>query len=198
MARNVVTARGAQVVFEGLPELQAKMAELMNRATGQEVKKIWMQAALVLRDAARDYAPIAAGPITHYEKGQPQRTIKPGLLRAAIFAAYGKPEAPNVLVGVNDKMAPHAHWLEFGNARIPAQPYLRPALVLMRSACVEIIADGYRRLLFEGGAIQSPSAPEGEVDIPTVTEGKITSVRDRAKAAFAQRRAGISKGKFIK
>jgi HK97 gp10 family phage protein len=198
MARRVVTSRGAQVQFEGLPELQAKMAELMSRATGKEVKKIWMQAALVLRDAARDYAPIAPGPVTHYEKGQPPRIIQPGALQAAIFAAYGKEDAPDVLVGVNDKQAPHAHWLEFGNARIPAQPYMRPALVLMRSTCVQIIADGYRRLLFEGGAIASPSAPEGEIDAPTVTEGRIRAVRERAKAAFSKRGQGISKGKFIK
>src|SRR3954464_13532801 len=117
MARNVITSKGRQVRIEGLAELQNNVATLMSRATGKEVKKIWMQAALDLRDAARDYAPVAKEDIVHYEKGQPKRIIKTGALRAAIFAAYGETDKPNVLVGVNRRMAPHNEWLEFGNSR---------------------------------------------------------------------------------
>src|SRR4051812_34778253 len=117
MPRNVITRKGKQVQIEGLDQLQNNIAALMSRATGKEVKKIWMQAALDLRDAARDYAPVAKEPIKHYEKGQPMRIIQPGALRAAIFAAYGEPDKPNVLVGVNRRMAPHNKWIEFGNSR---------------------------------------------------------------------------------
>lgn len=160
----------------------------MSRATGQEVKKIWMQAALDLRDSARDFAPVAKAPIIHYEAGKPPRTIQPGALRSAIFAAYGEPEKPNVLVGVNYKIAPHAHWLEFGNVRIPAQPYMRPALTLMRSACVATIAEGYRRLLIDNASIPEPSSTGGNVPIPAVTDAKITRVRERAKRIWQQKK----------
>lgn len=195
MARSVITSKGRQVQVEGLDKLQANIAKLMSRATGKEVKKIWMQAALELRDAARDYAPIAKGPITHYEKGQPKRTIMPGALRAAIFAAYGEDSKPNVLVGVNYKIAPHAHWIEFGNSRIPAQPYMRPALSSMRSRCVSIIADGYRTLLIEGGSIAEPSSIGGIVPLPNISEG-IARVRAKAAKTWAEKKAaGLVPGK---
>jgi HK97 gp10 family phage protein len=188
MARNVITSKGRQVRIEGLAELQNNVATLMSRATGKEVKKIWMQAALDLRDAARDYAPIAKEDIVHYEKGQPKRIIKPGALRAAIFAAYGERDKPNVLVGVSFRAAPHAHWIEFGNSRIPPQPYMRPALSLMRSSCVSTIAEGYRRLLIENQMPAEPSSSGGGVKPPTVTPGGIAKVRDRAKQAYQQKR----------
>lgn len=202
MARTLVTRRGRQVQIEGLEKLQANIADLMSRATGKEVKKIWMQAALILRDTAIEYAPMAKGPITHYEKGQPKRIIEPGALKAAIFAAYGKPDAPNVLVGVHFKPgndlpgAPHAHWIEFGNSRIPAQPFMRPALSSSRSACVAAIADGYRTLLIERGSIPEPSSRNGNVPSPSVTQEQITRIRQRAAGIWAQKKAqGLVPGK---
>lgn len=195
MARSVITPRGRQVRIEGLAELQNNIATLMSRATGKEVKKIWMQAALDLRDAARDYAPVAKEPITHYEKGQPPRTIQPGALRAAIFAAYGETDKPNVLVGVSYRKAPHAHWVEFGNARMAAQPYMRPALSLMRSDCVATIAEGYRKLLIDNEMPAEPSSLGGSVPEPSVTEGRVAAVRSRAAQTWAAKRAqGLTPG----
>lgn len=187
MARRIVTPKGRQVRIEGLAELREKAAVIISRAVGKDVKKIWMQAALELRDAAREYAPVAAGPITHYAKGQPPQTIMPGALKAAIFAAYGKDSAPDVLVGVNYKIAPHAHWLEFGNSRIPPQPYMRPAISLMRARAVQIIADGYRTLLIENGSVSEPTSPDGRIDPPVISEKRIRAVRERAVRAWAQK-----------
>lgn len=143
MARSLATPKNKLVVAEGLGELQAKISRVIDRASGKEVKRIWMGGALVLRDEARDLAPSLKRP----KKGRVA-----GLLRAAIYAAYGDPSKPNVLVGVNYKMAPHAHWLEFGNSRIPAQPYMRPALLATRAKVIAIIAGGYRDLIDKAGA----------------------------------------------
>lgn len=196
MARNLVTRGGKAAQIEGIPELQEKISAIINRATGDQVKKIWMQAALEMRDAARDYCPVAPGPITHYEKGKPPRIIPPGLLKSAIFAAYGERDKPDVLMGVNHRIAPHAHWLEFGNSRIPAQPYMRPAISLMRSTCVQIIADGYRKLLIEGGSISDPTSPSGNIPVPEVTEASRTRVRGRAKQIWQSKRgAGLRPGR---
>lgn len=195
MARSVITTKGRQVQIEGLAELQSNIANLMSRATGTEVKKIWMQAALDLRDAARDYAPIAKQDIVHYEKGQPKRIIRPGALRAAIFAAYGEPDKPNVLVGVNRRIAPHGYWIEFGNARIPAQPYMRPALSLMRSDCVATIAEGYRKLLIENEMPAEPRSAKGSVAEPFVSVEGVSSVRSKAAKTWAEKRAqGLTPG----
>lgn len=187
MARNIITPKGKQVQVEGLQDLNEKVGELMNRAVGKDVKKIWMQGALELRDAAREYAPVHDGPITYYSNGQDARTVQPGALRAAIFAAYGEDDKPNVLVGANYRIAPHCHWIEYGNSRVAAQPYMRPAISLMRSRIVSIIADGYRQLLIENGSIQEPTSPDGPIDPPAVTQKAIQKVRSRALAKFKQK-----------
>jgi hypothetical protein len=186
MARQIITPKGKQVNIEGLAELNDKLSELMDRSTAQEVKKIWMQAGLELRDAAREYAPIAEHEITYYKAGQAARTIQPGALRAAIFAAYGEDEKQNILVGANYNIAPHCHWIEYGNTRIAAQPYMRPAITLMRDRMVSIIADGYRKLLIENGSIPEPDALDGPIPPPAVTEKAIQKVRARAQAKFNQ------------
>lgn len=143
MARSVITPKGAAARIEGLPELQAKMAKIIDSSSGIEAKHVWMKAALVLRDEARDLAPVLK---------KPKKGHIAGLLKSAIFAAYGDPAKPNVLVGVNYRIAPHAHWVEFGNAHMPAQPFMRPALTATRSMCVAIIAEGYRKLIEESAA----------------------------------------------
>lgn len=201
MPRRLITSRGRQVTIEGLDKLQENIAELMSRATGKEVKKIWMQAALELRDTAIDYAPIAKETIVHYVNGE-KREIEPGALKAAIFAAYGTPTEPNVLVGVHYQPgkglpgAPHAHWIEFGNSRIPAQPYMRPALSVSRSACVAIIADGYRTLLIDQGSVAEPSSRLGNVPVPNVTQSMIHAVRAKAAKTWAEKKAaGLVPGK---
>jgi HK97 gp10 family phage protein len=166
MARRIITPKGKSVRLEGLPELQAKISAIIDRSTGREVKKIHMGGALVLRDEARDLAPILQKP----KKGRVA-----GLLRSAIFAAYGKESTPDVLVGVNYRIAPHAHWLEFGNVRIPAQPYMRPAITATRSKIVAVIAEGYRKLLIDGTSVGEPSSPGGAVPVPANPFGKTTS-----------------------
>lgn len=144
MARSLATPKNKLVVAEGLGELQAKISRVIDRTGGKEAKRIWMGGALVLRDEARDLAPVLQKP----KKGRVA-----GLLRSAIYAAYGDPTKPNVIVGVNYKIAPHAHFVEYGTKRgMPAQPFMRPALAATRAKVISIIAEGYRKLIDEAGA----------------------------------------------
>jgi len=143
MARSVVTKKGKAVQIEGLLELQERVADILDRTTGKAIKRVYMGAALVLRDEARDLAP---------ELKKPKKGRVPGLLKSAIRAAYGDPTKPNVLVFVDYRIAPHAHLVEFGTVKMQAQPYMRPALAAARSKCVNIIADGFRELIEESSA----------------------------------------------
>lgn len=153
MPRRVVTSKGKAVRLEGLAELQEKLAASLNRSNAKEIKHIHMGAALVLRDEARDLAPVIK------DASKNKKAIS-GRLKQAIFAAYGKPESPYVLVGVNYTMAGYAWWCEFGTGTrawksgkntgtMTAQPYMRPALTAVRAKCVSIIAEGYRKLLID-------------------------------------------------
>lgn len=71
---------------------------------------------------------------------------KSGLLKSAIYRAHSKDNSTDKKityhVGVNKGKAPHWHWIEFGNSRIPAQPYIRPAADKMSEA----VAAGMSRI----------------------------------------------------
>ena len=141
MARRVLTKKGKAVQWEGLAELSDNINTLLEVVggrqagrIGKEVKNVLMGAALVVRDEARDLAP-----------------VRTGLLREAIFANYGDEQKPDVLVGVNHKMAPHSHLVEYGarGGEMPAQPFLRPAIAAARPAVAKIVADGLKKIISE-------------------------------------------------
>ena len=139
--RNILTKRGAAVRWEGLPEINRNVDRLLSQMghregqkTGDKVKRVLMGAALTVRDEARDMVP-----------------VRTGKLRSAIFAAYGDERKSDVLVGVNHRIAPHAHLVEFGSrgGKQPAQPYMRPAITATRGKVANIVADGLRKILDE-------------------------------------------------
>ena len=129
-------------VFAGLDRLagplRVSLARSMAVAGGQ-----------VLRDEAKQLAPIG-------EDG-PGISPYPGALRDAIYLAYRDTRSTDdrvvYSVSWNSKLAPHAHWIEFGHWRVnelvpigagglwiatddrletpkwvPAQPFMRPAM----------------------------------------------------------------------
>jgi HK97 gp10 family phage protein len=139
--RNVLTKKGKAVRWEGIPELQrnvdailAKVGHRQGQEVGREVKRVLMGAALVVRDEAKDLVP-----------------VKTGLLKSAIFAAYGDERKADVLVGVNRKIAPHAHLVEFGASHSAAHPFMRPAITATRAKVANVVADGMKKLLQEIG-----------------------------------------------
>ncbi len=101
--------------FEGVDELIEALDKVASAVSGQEVKEgLMKRVGIPLRDKARAMAP-----------------VKTGELRRAIYAAYGDENKPTILVGVNYKIAPHAHLVEFGHAGphpAPPHPYMRPAI----------------------------------------------------------------------
>lgn len=79
-------------------------------------------------------------------QNNPSFPVDSGLLKSAIYRVYSKDNSTDKKityhVGVNKRKAPHWHWLEFGNSRIPAQPYIRPAF----DKIGEAIEAGKRRM----------------------------------------------------
>jgi HK97 gp10 family phage protein len=154
MPRNLVTPKGKFAIVEGLPDLQKRIADILGRTvSGFEVKKVWMKGAIIIRDEAKRLAPIIQSETHNLKPWQ-----RPGSLKAAIYAAYGKDSAPNVIVGVNYRKAPQAKWIEYGTAErttktgenrghTPAQPYMRPALITKRAEAIAAMAEGYRELI---------------------------------------------------
>jgi HK97 gp10 family phage protein len=160
MARAAFTGGNKLAKIEGLPELQRNIATVIDAATGEKVRQVWMAAAKIVRDRARTLAP---------ELAVPHKGHVAGILKRAIFAADGDKGKPNVIVGVAYGIAPHAHWMEYGTGErstgikkgrktgklehrtgvVKPQPYMRPALAQTRQAMISSMADGYRKLLAE-------------------------------------------------
>jgi HK97 gp10 family phage protein len=137
--RNILTKKGKAVRWEGLPEIQKNVNSLLSKMghrEGQkvagEVKRVLMGAALVVRDEAKDLVPVDTG-----------------LLKSAIFAAYGDERKADVLVGVNHRIAPHSHLVEFGarGGEMPAQPFMRPAITVTRPKVANIVAGGLKQII---------------------------------------------------
>ena len=134
MARSGVT-KGKLNKIEGVPEVLAAISATIDRVSAEKAKAVFMTAAMPFRNLVEQNAPRDSG-----------------LLASAVFVTYGDKTKPNVIVSVNRKKtgpprAPHAWWLEFGNSRINAQPYVRPALSATRNIMATTIADGLKALI---------------------------------------------------
>lgn len=146
MARSVITKGGKAVQLEGMAELRASTAKVLNFDRAVDLKKnVYMPAAMVLRNEARDLVDDRS--IRLKEDG-------------AIFASYGEASQQNVLVGVNYRIAFYAHWEEFGTSRQAPRPFLRPAIIATRAIIVRMVAEGLMRIIEEAAGGDAAAAPE--------------------------------------
>lgn len=132
MANSIRRDAATAFRFEGMAEVLRNVSNVIDKTTGQKVKRVYMDAGLRLRDAAKANAP-----------------VKSGRLRKSVFAAYGDPAKANVLVGVNYKIAPHAHLVEYGTVNAPPHPFLRPAITQTKSEIRDIISSGLKKIIDE-------------------------------------------------
>ena len=119
--------------FEGLEEVTGNIAKVLDSVSGSEAKDVYTGAAIIGRDSIRGLIHSVTGRLT-----------------SAIFAARGEENAPNALLGVNQKIAPHGHVVEFGHgggSPAPPHPYFRPGIVAALSAMAERIKTGLARVL---------------------------------------------------
>lgn len=149
MAARVAVLTGARVAIpadarkslriEGVAELQDKLASLINSVVGKQAKNVYVKAALYGRDRIREITPVG----------------KTGNLRRGVFAAGGDANLPNALLGMNYKIAPHAHLVEFGHAGphpAPPHPYFRPGIARAASGIARIILDGLTTVVEDAAA----------------------------------------------
>lgn len=147
MARQGVTPGrlnkvGAEIGIEGIPEIKANIAKILDRAVGEKAKKVFMRAAMIAVNEIRDLAPVLTG-----------------RLRDAVFADYGDPKKPNVIVGVSHKKARYASLVEYGHAGgnykkrsgksapAKAKPYFRPGVNAARAPMAVELATGMKAII---------------------------------------------------
>ena len=120
---------GKAFKLEGGPELTKCLTAIRktlnaegNVALADQVREALLVPAMVIRDEARDLAPVVTG-----------------RLREAIIAAKGKGAA--AFAAVDLKVAPYARFVEKGTSKMAAQPYFRPAVNAARPTIARMIAE---------------------------------------------------------
>jgi HK97 gp10 family phage protein len=106
--------------------------------------------AKVVYDDARTRAPISEAAHFFYGRDSKRTGVRylfsPGSLQRAIYRAYSPEESGPTRqlyrISWNHRKAPYGHMVEFGTARAPAHPFLRPSLATMPLA----IAAGKARM----------------------------------------------------
>lgn len=152
MARRGLTTRqlektGVDIGLEGLPEVLDNIGARMDFMLGMEAKKVWMGAALIFVREIRDFV-----------------NSRTGKLASAIFAAYGRKEKPNVVVGVSyggRGKAPHAWLVEHGHAGIhpaPPHPFFRPGVMAGRPLAGAYLIEGMHKLALTPLPLKKPPA----------------------------------------
>jgi HK97 gp10 family phage protein len=143
-----VATTGKAFKWEGVDQMKKMFNDLalalgpdgMGTARDQ-LKDVLLVPAMVIRDEAKDLAP-----------------VRTGNLRNSIYAAKGPDDKRGVIVGVNGRQAPYGRFVERGTSRMPAQPYFRPAMAATRPLVANLIADGLKPLI-EGMASKQAYHP---------------------------------------
>ena len=133
---NAEARKGLRKAFklEGIEEIQANVANVINATTGKQAKDVYVAAAVYGKNQVVPLVP----------RG------KTGNLRRAIFAARGDENKPDALLGVNYRIAPYAHLVEFGHGGPhPAgpHPYMRPGVTRAIPGIAQIIKDGLLKVI---------------------------------------------------
>ncbi len=107
---------------------------LKDRVSGKDTRRVLMRAAIVMRDEARNRAPVDTG-----------------LLRESIIASYGNPnrsDEVSVFFGPDYRRGGSgAHFSEIGTSKEPARPWLRPAIAAKKKEAAQIIEEGLKDII---------------------------------------------------
>lgn len=135
--QSVNATAGRALRFTGVKELQAELSKLVRdiggQGLGKDIKDVNLSVAQLMADESRKRAPVDDGD-----------------LQRAHFAARGDANNPKALFGVNPKIAPHGHLVEFGHGGpkpAPPHPFIRTAIATKRSIVREMFVTGIAAII---------------------------------------------------
>lgn len=140
------------VKIEGLDELAAALRELPGKVARAGLRASVYAGARVIQEEARLRAPVYTGPVS--EGHPPPGTLKRSIImkqireesgdQAQVFyvlVRYGKKYQKQGKSGNLSQDAFYWRFVEFGTARQPARPFLRPAFEAKKMEAVQAIQD---------------------------------------------------------
>jgi HK97 gp10 family phage protein len=120
--------------LEGMDELDAKLQELIASVKPEVVEPFLLEGARTIRDAAKANSP---PPVT----GNLRRSIKAKTLKQIGIGPR------SALAGIDYRIAPHAHLLEYGTVKMAARPFFRKAWDANKTAVKEKIIDKLKAVI---------------------------------------------------
>lgn len=100
--------------IEGIAELAARL-DKMDKALTAACKEQLMGQATMVKEKIKERAPLG-----------PTGNLKRSCMAKMMPEKMGYPMV--AIAGIDRKIAPHAHLVEFGTVRAPAHPFFRPAI----------------------------------------------------------------------
>ncbi|MBL8576134.1 MAG: HK97 gp10 family phage protein [Mesorhizobium sp.] len=140
-----------KVDIEGLQELQRALQQFTKATARRVLERALLKAAKPIEHDAENNAPVATGELkrsieSKVLKRSPgkqafARTMSAGGSRAEAAAAARAANARNAesaAVRIS-AIVPHAHLVEFGTVKMPAKPFLAPAMRAGRTGAISTI-----------------------------------------------------------
>lgn len=141
-----------RIKIKGLKELEKKLANLDNAASGKALYSALNAAATPMVKTAKERAALAPEPhkMAYGKSGYVK--VEPGLLKSAIrrrrlkrkeYTAIKQGAAIGIYIGkgTKQKLYPrYWHFIEYGTRKMPATPFIRPAFDENKEKSVEIFA----------------------------------------------------------
>jgi len=118
----------AGVTIEGVEELEVNLKKMAASLEYKNMGPVYLEGAELVRDTIQQKAPL--GP-TGNLKRSPIAKLMP--FKGTYVTA---------IAGIDRKIAPHAHLLEFGTVKMSPHPFLRPAWDETRPQVLEMIKRG--------------------------------------------------------
>lgn len=130
MARQALTKGSAAFKLEGIAELKANVAKVLDRTSAAKLKDVYMDAARVFYQEAYADAPVVSGKF-----------------RGSFFISPGDPTKADALFIVDYKKCRYAHIVEYGSSRHAPHGTIRRAVNSARPLIARTIAEGLQQAL---------------------------------------------------
>jgi HK97 gp10 family phage protein len=118
--------------LEGQEKLNAKLREMTGAIGYDNMEHILLEGAEKVRDALKEAAPV--GPTGNLKK-------------SPIAKAMPKSKQPVAIAGIDRKIAPHAHFIEFGTVKMAARPFFRPTWDRLREEVGQEVVEKAKKLV---------------------------------------------------
>jgi HK97 gp10 family phage protein len=126
----------------GFDELAKKLKELGPKVAKNGLRRATSAGAAIVRNDARTRAPVDTGEMKRDIMMKRERDVRGGDTTGTVYTVYVRSGKKSRMAGKKrnvDRDSYYWKFIEFGTAKMPAKPFLRPAFEANKEAAIEAI-----------------------------------------------------------